>query len=48
MCIPPPPPALVCADIPFRDFSVRWSVPDPDPHHLDKSEDGIGCQFDDY
>jgi uncharacterized repeat protein (TIGR01451 family) len=48
VCIPPPPPELVCADLPFRDFSVRWTVPDPDPHHLDKSEDGIGCQFDDY
>jgi uncharacterized repeat protein (TIGR01451 family) len=48
VCIPPPPPELVCADLPFREFSVRWTVPDPDPHHLDKSEDGIGCQFDDY
>ena len=48
VCIPPPPPELVCADIAFRDFSVSWTVPDPDPHHFDKSEDGIGCQFDDY
>ena len=48
LCIPPPPPLLVCADIPFRDFYVKRDVADPDPHQFDKSEDGIGCQFDDY
>jgi endonuclease YncB( thermonuclease family) len=47
-CIPPPPPDLDCADIPFRDFQVRRDGPDADPHILDGNEDGVGCQFDDY
>ena len=47
-CIPPPPPDLDCADIPFRDFYVRRDIPDADPHSLDGNEDGLGCQFDDY
>jgi endonuclease YncB( thermonuclease family) len=48
VCIPPPPPDLDCADIPFRDFYVRRDIPDLDPHDLDGNQDGIGCQFDDY
>lgn len=48
ICIPPPPPDLDCADIPYRNFYVPRGIPDPDPHRLDNSEDGIGCQFDDY
>jgi uncharacterized repeat protein (TIGR01451 family) len=47
-CIPPPPPDLDCADIPFRDFFVRRDLPDADPHSFDGNEDGLGCQFDDY
>jgi hypothetical protein len=44
VCIPPPPPDLDCGDIPFRNFRVRWDVPDPDPHCFDGDRDGIGCE----
>jgi hypothetical protein len=40
VCIPPPPPDLDCADIPYRRFTV---LP-PDPHHFDGDHDGIGCE----
>ncbi|MDQ3823569.1 MAG: nuclease, partial [Actinomycetota bacterium] len=41
VCIPPPPPDLDCADIPFRNFPV---LP-PDPHRLDGNDnDGVGCE----
>jgi hypothetical protein len=40
VCIPPPPPDLDCADVPFRRFTV---LP-PDPHHFDGDGDGIGCE----
>jgi micrococcal nuclease len=40
VCIPPPPPDLDCADIPYRQFPV---VP-PDDHHFDGDHDGIGCE----
>jgi len=40
VCIPPPPPDLDCADIPYRSFRV---LP-PDPHHFDGNHDGIGCE----
>jgi micrococcal nuclease len=40
VCIPPPPPDLDCADIPYRSFRVRPS----DPHHFDGSGDGLGCE----
>jgi len=40
VCIPPPPPDLDCADIPYRNFRV---LP-PDPHHFDGNHDGIGCE----
>jgi len=40
VCIPPPPPDLDCADIPYRNFKV---LP-PDPHHFDGDHDGIGCE----
>jgi micrococcal nuclease len=40
VCIPPSPPDLNCADVPYRDFRV---VP-PDPHNLDGDSDGIGCE----
>jgi hypothetical protein len=26
------------------NFTVLWSVPDPDPHHFDADHDGIGCE----
>jgi hypothetical protein len=41
VCIPPPPPDLDCADIPYRRFRV---LP-PDPHHFDGDGDGIGCEW---
>jgi hypothetical protein len=44
VCILPPPPDLNCGDIPYRNFRVRWDVPDPDPHHFDGDHDGIGCE----
>ena len=40
VCIPPPPPDLNCADIPFRRFKV---LP-PDPHSFDGNKNGIGCE----
>jgi micrococcal nuclease len=40
VCIPPPPPDLDCADIPYKNFRV---LP-PDPHHFDGDHDGIGCE----
>jgi endonuclease YncB( thermonuclease family) len=40
VCIPPPPPDLDCADIPYRRFPV---LP-PDPHRFDPDRDGIGCE----
>lgn len=43
-CIPPPPPDLNCADIPYRNFRVLWNVSDPDPHHFDGNHDGVGCE----
>ena len=35
---------LDCADVPFRNFRVRWDVADPDPHHFDGNRNGIGCE----
>ena len=40
VCIPPPPPDLDCADIPYRNFRVR----PPDPHRFDGEGDGVGCE----
>ncbi len=40
VCIPPPPPDLDCADVPFHDFPVR----PPDPHRFDGEGDGRGCE----
>jgi micrococcal nuclease len=40
VCIPPPPPDLDCADVPYRNFRV---VP-PDPHRFDGDGDGYGCE----
>jgi hypothetical protein len=40
VCMPPPPPDLDCADVPFTDFSVF----EPDPHRFDGDNDGIGCE----
>ena len=44
VCIPPPPPDLNCADIPRRQFQVRWDVPKPDPDGFDGDRDGVGCE----
>ena len=44
VCIPPPPPDLNCPDIPYRNFRVRWDVPNPDPHRFDGNRNGIGCE----
>jgi hypothetical protein len=40
VCIPPAPPDLDCAEVPFRRFQV---LP-PDPHGFDGDKDGIGCE----
>ena len=40
VCIPPPPPDLDCADVPYRNFKVQ----PPDPHHFDGDGDGRGCE----
>ena len=40
VCIPPPPPDLDCADVPYSGFAVRGS----DPHRFDGDGDGIGCE----
>jgi hypothetical protein len=44
VCIPPPPPDLDCGDISYRNFRVRWDVPNPDPHRFDGNHNGIGCE----
>jgi len=44
VCVPPPPPDLDCNQIPYRNFPVRYDVPDPDPHRFDADHDGIGCE----
>lgn len=44
VCIPPPPPDLDCGQISHRNFTVRWDVPDPDPHRFDGDRDGVGCE----
>jgi hypothetical protein len=44
VCIPPPPPDLDYGDIPYRNFRVRWDVPNPDPHRFDGNHNGIGCE----
>lgn len=40
VCIPPFPPDLSCADIPYDHIRV---LP-PDPHHFDGNGDGMGCE----
>jgi len=40
VCIPPPPPDLDCADIPYKNFTVVGA----DPHHFDGNHDGVGCE----
>jgi micrococcal nuclease len=40
VCIPPPPPDLDCADVPYRAFAVRGA----DPHRFDGNHDGVGCE----
>jgi hypothetical protein len=44
VCIPPPPPDLDCADVPYRNFRVRWDVANADPHHFDGNHNGVGCE----
>lgn len=44
VCIAPPPPDLDCGDIPYRNFKVRYDVPNPDPHRFDGDRDGVGCE----
>jgi micrococcal nuclease len=39
ICLPPAPD-LDCKDIPEKNFRV---LP-PDPHKLDRDDDGIGCE----
>jgi micrococcal nuclease len=40
VCIPPPPPDLDCADVPYSNFAVRGV----DPHGFDGEGDGLGCE----
>lgn len=40
VCIPPYPPDLNCADVPYGRFTV---LP-PDPHGFDGDGDGVGCE----
>jgi len=40
VCIPPPPPDLDCADVPYTNFQV---LP-PDPQGFDGDGDGVGCE----
>lgn len=40
VCIPPPPPDLDCADVPYSNFAVRGN----DPHAFDGNGDGVGCE----
>ena len=40
VCVPPFPPDISCADIPYDHIRV---LP-PDPHHFDGNGDGIGCE----
>jgi hypothetical protein len=42
--IRPPPPDLDCAEIPYRNFRVRWDVANPDPHRFDGNHNGVGCE----
>jgi hypothetical protein len=43
-CIAPPPPDKDCGDFSQKNFTVRWDVPDPDPHRLDGDKDGRACE----
>jgi micrococcal nuclease len=40
VCIPPPPPDLDCADVPYDNFQVVGN----DPHGFDGDGDGVGCE----
>ena len=40
VCIPPYPPDLDCADVPYDDFKVVGR----DPHGFDGDRDGVGCE----
>jgi uncharacterized protein YraI len=40
LCIPPPPPDLICDDVGVDNFTV---LP-PDPHGFDGNGNGIGCE----
>jgi micrococcal nuclease len=40
VCIPPPPPDLDCADVPYKNFRVVGA----DPHRFDGDHDGVGCE----
>jgi micrococcal nuclease len=44
VCIPPPPPDLECSQIPYRGFTVRHDVANPDPHGFDPDHNGVGCE----
>lgn len=44
ICIPLGTADLDCGEIQWRRFTVRWDVPNPDPHRFDGDGDGIGCE----
>jgi len=43
-CLPIGSADLDCGDIQWRRFTVRWDVPNPDPHRFDGDADGVGCE----
>lgn len=44
ICIPLGSADLDCGDVDARRFTVRWDVPNPDPHRFDGDGDGMGCE----
>ncbi|HEX7224647.1 MAG TPA: thermonuclease family protein, partial [Candidatus Limnocylindria bacterium] len=43
-CVPIGSADLDCPDVAARQFTVLWSVTNPDPHRFDGDGDGIGCE----
>ncbi|NEP89177.1 MAG: hypothetical protein F6K18_21395 [Okeania sp. SIO2C2] len=48
ICVPPPPPDLNCSYIEkkFGESIIFVDIGDgnPDPHDLDRDDDGVGCE----
>jgi micrococcal nuclease len=43
-CLPIGSADLDCGEVQWRRFTVRWDVPNPDPHRFDGDGDGVGCE----